>query len=173
MGFSAFFCVILSHVGGLVVMTITLIIILIVFGIVLLVLEILVLPGLIAGIIGVILMLAGILWMYNSQGDTAGHITLGLTTAISAASVIYALRSRAWERFGLKQSLDGKSVSTSDLKVAEGDEVIALSALRPMGTVLIGDQKAEAQTNGELVPAGTTVIVVKILPNKLIVKPKT
>lgn len=154
-------------------MNIFLIAFVILFGIALLLLEILVLPGLIAGIIGSILMIAGILWMYTSEGLIAGNITLFVTILVSASSIYYGLKSKAWERFGLNQKLDGKSVTTSELEVQEGDEVIALSALRPSGTVMIGEKKAEAQTNGELVPAGSTVIILKILPNKLIVKPKT
>jgi len=153
-------------------LTIALIITLIVFGIILLILEILVLPGLISGIVGVMLMITGVLWMYSSQGSTAGHITLACTAATSGAAILYALKSRAWERFGLKGHLEGKSVSTAGLPISVGDEVITMSALRPMGTILAGDHKAEAETTGEMVDAGSTVIIVKITPNKIIVKPK-
>jgi membrane-bound ClpP family serine protease len=152
--------------------TVSLIIILILFGIVLLVLEILVLPGLVAGIIGVVLMLAGILWMYTSQGDTAGHITLFATLVTAAGSIYYSLKSKAWERFGLKGQMD-KPESNTGLGFSEGDEAIALSAMRPMGTIMAHGIRAEAQTNGELITAGTTVIILKISPNKIIVKPKT
>lgn len=154
-------------------MTFALICILIVFGIILLVLEILVLPGLVAGIFGVILMVAGIFWTYESYGQKYGHIALVVTIIVATLSVYYSLKSKAWERFGLSGKLEGKSVTTENLKVSEGDEVLAVSALRPSGTVMIGDQKAEAQTNGEFVDSGQTVIVIKILGNKLLVKPKT
>lgn len=153
-------------------MTIGLIILMILFGLLLLILEILIIPGLIAGIAGVLIMLAGMYWMYKDYGSVAGHITAAATAIVTASAIFYCLKTKAWERFSLKEKLVGKSVTTDDLQVKEGDEAIAVSALRPMGTVMIGDQKAEAQTNGELVQAGTTVIVVKILSNKLIVKPK-
>ena len=153
-------------------MTIALIFILILFGILLLILEILVLPGLVAGIFGVVLMVAGILWTYRSYGSFAGNLTLLGTALLSGISVYYALRSKAWERFGLKGQLEGKTPSNLELPVQEGDELTAVSALRPMGTVLVGDQRVEAQTNGELVPAGSMVVVLKVLSNKLIVKPK-
>lgn len=152
---------------------ITFIITLILFGLLLLILEILIIPGLIAGIFGVIMMLAGIFWMYSAYGDRGGHITLISTLFLTAVSIFYAFKSKAWSRFGLKGKNDGRTTGTSELKVSVGDELITISALRPMGTVMADNQRVEAQTEGELVQAGTLVIITKILPNKLIVKPKT
>ena len=51
-----------------------------------------------------------------------------------------------------------------------GDTARTLSALRPMGTVIIGDKKLEAQTNGEHISADCDVVITQILPNKVIVK---
>ncbi|MBK7967832.1 MAG: NfeD family protein [Bacteroidetes bacterium] len=145
---------------------------LIVIGIVLLVLEILVLPGLIAGIIGGIFLFIAIIWMYSSQGDTAGHITLVSTFVVTAAAIYWSLKSRMWNRFGLKDTIDSKVNDVASLHIPVGAEGLTVSALRPSGTIVIENQKVEAQSNGELIDAGTKVIVLESLPNKVIVKTK-
>lgn len=151
-------------------MLLTSIIVLIVVGICLLVLEILILPGLIAGIIGVVLMLLGILWMYKDFGSSAGNYTSVITVIVTIFAIYYSLKSKAWQRFGLNDSLQGKTNEVDKLDLIEGDEGVALSALRPMGTVMIKDRKVEAQTNGELIQENSIVKILKVLPNKVIVK---
>lgn len=148
------------------------IILLIIIGIILVVLEILILPGLISGIIGSILIIIGILWMYKAYGATTGNYTAVLTAILTLSAVIYSLKSKAWQRFGLKDSLEGKTNEVDKMELKEGDEGITLSALRPMGTVMINEKRIEAQTNGELLSTNTQITVLKVLPNKIIVKAK-
>jgi|SRR6185436_8609955 len=148
------------------------IILLIIIGIILVVLEILILPGLISGIIGSILIIIGILWMYKAFGATTGNYTAVLTAILTLSAVIYSLKSKAWQRFGLKDSLEGKTNEVNKMELNEGDEGITISALRPMGTVMINEKRIEAQTNGELLPTNTQITILKVLPNKIIVKAK-
>lgn len=146
------------------------IIAIILFGIALLILEILILPGLIAGIIGAIFMMVGIGMMYKSFGNTYGNITLISTVVICGGSLIYVLKTKAWLRFSLKDTNDSKVIDLTHEMIAEGEEAITISALRPMGSALIKNQKYEVQTNGEYIEANKKVIVVKVLTNKLLVK---
>lgn len=145
---------------------------LILIGILLLVLEILILPGFIAGVIGGIFLLVSIVWMYKAHGDTAGHITAASTMVVTFLAIYGSLKSRAWKRYGLNDTIDGRVNDVGKLNINEGDEGRTISALRPSGTILLNDIKVEAQTNGELVDVGTKVIVTKVLPNKVIVKIK-
>ena len=145
---------------------------LIIIGIILLVLEIIVLPGMIAGIVGGIFLLIAIFWMYSSEGNVAGHITLAVTFIATFLAIYGSLKSRAWKRYGLNETNDGRVNDVGALNISEGDEGRTLSALRPSGTVLIGEKKVEAQTNGELIDVGTKVIVTKVFPNKVLVKIK-
>lgn len=143
---------------------------LIVIGILLLVLEILVLPGLVAGIAGGVFLLIAIVWMYASHGDTAGHITLAATAVATGVAIYWSLKSKMWNRFGLKDTIDGKVNDIGALAILPGEEGRTLSALRPSGMILINGNKVEAATNGEMIDVGTKVIVVQSLPNKVIVK---
>ncbi|MBL7927992.1 MAG: NfeD family protein [Bacteroidia bacterium] len=151
-------------------MTILAIILLIAIGIALLILEILVLPGLIAGIIGGVFILAGVLITYSNYGSEAGHITAILSAVISSATVIYFLRSKSWQRFGLNSKLEGKTNEVDKLPVAEGDYGITISALRPMGTIMVGNIRIEAQTKGEMIAENTQVKIIRVLPNKVLVE---
>lgn len=150
------------------------IIALIVFGIALLVLEILILPGLIAGIIGGVFILFALSWVFTKYGSAAG-IYASLAAGIATTLVLYlALRSKMWKRFSLTTSLQGNRMNVlDDREIKAGDTARTLSALRPMGTVMIGDKKVEAQTNGELIPANSEVVIINILPDKVIVKLKS
>ncbi len=145
------------------------IITIILFGIFLIVLEILILPGLIAGIIGAIFMITGIVMMYNNFGSTYGHITLISSISLTGFIVFYFLKSKSWQRFGLKDTIDSKVIDLSQTDIKPGMSAITLSALRPMGIVLINNEKYEAQTNGAYIEANTNVVVLKVMSNKLLV----
>ena len=151
-------------------MLFTLIVIMILAGMALLILEILVIPGMVAGVIGVVMMLGGIFWMYRGYGSVAGNWTAALTVFAAVFTIVYSLKSRAWERFGLKGSLKGKAVHVDTINIHEGDEGVAVSALRPSGTVYIHNTRVEAQTNGEMLPRSSRVIVQKVLSNKVLVR---
>ena len=145
---------------------------LIFIGILLLVLEILVLPGMIAGIVGGMLLLFAIFNMYSQFGTTAGHISLFVTVAIASGAIYASLKSKAWKRFGLKETIDGRVNEVSTLEISEGDEGRTISALRPSGTISINNKRVEAQSTGEMIEVGTKVVVIKVMSNKLIVKIK-
>jgi membrane-bound ClpP family serine protease len=149
------------------------IIAIILFGIILIVLEILILPGLIAGIIGAIFMVMGLLMMYKNYGDFYGNITLIATIALTAGSLIYALKSKAWRRFGLKDTIDSKVIDLTTANIEPGTVGITISALRPMGTVMIGNEMYEVQTTGTYIEANNKVIVLKVMTNKLLVELKS
>ena len=151
----------------------TVIIGLLILGIILVVLEILVLPGLVAGILGGAFLLAGIIWMYAAEGDKAGNITLAATFAATCIAIYFSLKSKSWMKYGLKSSIDSRVNDIASLSIQEGAEGRTLSALRPSGTILIDGAKVEANTSGEMIDAGSKVIVTRVLPNRVIVKMKT
>jgi membrane-bound ClpP family serine protease len=143
---------------------------LILIGILLLVLEILILPGLIAGIIGAVFLIIAIAWMYADYGSTAGNYTLLSTLLLTFLAIWGSFKSKAWSRFGHKETLEGKMNDIARHGIAEGEIGTTLSALRPSGTVLIRDAKVEGFTNGEILNAGTKVKVVRVLPGKILVE---
>lgn len=144
--------------------------ILILFGIILIVLEVLIVPGFIAGIIGAFFMAMGIGWAYQLYGATAGTWVGVASLTLCGFSVWMAFRTRVWQRFSLKTSLEGRTNEVDPQTVQPGDRGAAVSSLRPMGKVRVNGKYFEATTEGELLPANYPVIVVRVEPNKIVVK---
>jgi membrane-bound serine protease (ClpP class) len=126
----------------------------------------------VAGIMGVVFLIAGITWMYAYEGAAAGHITLVSALAATGLAIYASLKTRAWRRFGLQETIDSHVNDVVSLNISEGSEGVTVSALRPSGTIQVGDKRVEANTNGEMIDAGTKVVVVKVFPNKVLVRVK-
>jgi len=152
-------------------MTILAVFALITIGIVLIILEILVLPGLIVGIIGGTLTIAGIYMSYRNFGSTAGHLTMLGTIIATILSLYFALKSKTWDKMALNSTNDGKVNVIEEDTVKVGDEGVTISRLAPMGKVLVNDNYFEAESRNQFIDPNTKIVVLKVLDNKLIVKP--
>ena len=146
---------------------------LILIGIILLVLEILMLPGLLAGIAGVVLIMLSLAWVYVDHGSFMGNIFFASTLVVTFAAVYGSLKSKAWTRFGLKDTLDGRVNEFADAQINIGDQGICISALRPSGIVEINGHRIEAAANGLILDAGTAVEVTEVLAGKVMVREVT
>lgn len=145
-------------------------IVLILAGIILIVLEIMLLPGLVAGIIGAIMMITGIVLMYKQHGYVAGHVTVFTSVIVTGAAFWWALRSKSWQRFSLKNVIDSKAIDYQAQQISAGDEGVAVSAIRPMGKARFGDATFEVQSLNDWIDAGSAIKVIQVLPNKLVVQ---
>jgi membrane-bound ClpP family serine protease len=54
-----------------------------------------------------------------------------------------------------------------------GNEGVAVSALRPMGTADFQDKMIEVKTNGDYLAPGTRIRITKIITNDILVEPIT
>jgi membrane-bound ClpP family serine protease len=152
-------------------MSLTLLALIILIGIILLVLEIIVLPGLIAGITGLILIVLPLGWIYVDHGSTIGNISFAITLVLTIAAVYFSFKSKAWNRFGLKSTIDSKVNDISEMNVHVGDHGVCISALRPSGTVEINGHRLEAASLGTIIDAGSNIVVVEVSSTKVTVKP--
>ena len=154
-------------------MTTLIIIVLIVLGVLLLLLEFLVFPGItIAGIGGGLLIGGGILISYVHYGSQVGHITLVVALLFCGGVLLFALKSRTWNKLMLDTQVKGKVESFKDDSIHEGDSGIAITRLAPMGKVMINDITMEAKSNGPLIDVNTPIEVVKVMKKSIIVKSK-
>jgi membrane-bound ClpP family serine protease len=145
----------------------------ILIGIILLIIEILVIPGTtVVGILGTILILGGIFWMYTDFGSSTGNITLILTAIASATAVYYSLKSQAWKKLALNDALEGRAKEIDPEKVKVGDSGVTLSRLYPIGTAMINGLRCEVQASSEYLPENTNIVVTRISGSKIIVKPQ-
>ncbi|UCG27335.1 MAG: hypothetical protein JSV24_10205 [Bacteroidales bacterium] len=157
-------------------MSITLIIFLILLGIILFLIEFLLVPGItIAGIGGAILMIGGVIMAYHYHGTAVGNYVLIGTAVVAFLTVYFVLKTKTWNRIMLKTQIDSKVniVKEEVPKVKEGDVGEAVTRLNPMGKVIVNGEYYEAKSEDKFIDQKSTVEVVKVLSNKIIVKLKT
>lgn len=147
------------------------IVLLILIGILLIFAEILVIPGSsVAGFIGFLFYVIGVLFAYDHYGRPTGHIILASTAIGGGIVILLALRSNIWRKFQSKNQLEG---SANDLNIGDievGDRGEALTDINPSGNALIHNEIFEVFTSGELIAAQTEIEVTLIEDNKLIVR---
>ena len=142
----------------------------ILLGIILVVRESRVLPGMVSGILGVLMIVAGVSMSYSEFGSKGGTITLGVSILATIISIYLSFKRRSWKRFGLKDTISSHVNDVTITGVEEGALGITISALRPSGTVQINDDRIEANSLGENIDSDKKVEVIKVLSNKIIVK---
>lgn len=144
-------------------------------GVALLFLEMF-LPGMIAGVIGGILLIASIVTAYQSIGPEAGNITLVATTAFTGFLWWWWATKFQHTRFGRRMTLAATSTGTSQaegLAQLIGQTGTAATPLRPSGTILIDGKRVDAITGGEFLEKGTPVRIVRAEGSGVIVHRQT
>jgi len=148
------------------------IIILIILGIFLILLEFFIVPGItVAGIGGVLLLIAGVWLSYSTYDVTIGNYVLLSTFLVLVIILSFAFNSKTWKKISLKAENTGKAKEESSLSVKIGDKGITISRLAPMGNIMINDKLYEAESKGIYIDENTEIIIISINRNKLIVKP--
>jgi len=148
------------------------VIILIGIGLLLIVLELIFVPGTtVVGIVGLICLAVGVYLSFQFFGVRIGWTVLVGSSVTGFGILIYTLRSRAWERFTLKRSIDSKVNEEFPLNLQVGEVGEAISALRPMGNADFNSRIVEVRSHGNYVKTGRKVQIVKIDNNIVLVEP--
>jgi membrane-bound serine protease (ClpP class) len=147
-----------------------LIITLVILGAILLFLETL-LPGMIAGLIGFICLMAAVILGYRDFGYQTGSLIL------AGVLVGLLIGTWCWLRFFPESRIGKKFISqssTGELGVAKPELLngtgVALTQLRPSGTASINGQRLDVVTEGGLIERGTAVKVVAVEGARIVVR---
>lgn len=152
-------------------MSLTGIIIILLIALLLIFLEIFVLPGInVAGILGLLLMIAGIYLGYRQIGAPTAHYVLATTLVLGTLIMFFGLRSSTWRKVALDTAIESKVAGDVSENVKVGDRGTALTRLGPIGTVLINGKTFEAKS-ANIIDAKTEIEVMEIDGNEIIVKP--
>ena len=152
-------------------MSLTGIVILLLIALLLIFLEIFVLPGInVAGILGLLLMIAGIYLSYRQIGAPTAHYILAATLILGTLILVFGLRSSTWRKVSLDTAIESKAFGDVSVNVKVGDRGTALTRLGPIGTVEINGMTFEAKS-ANIIDAKTEVEVTEIVGNEIIVKP--
>ncbi len=133
-------------------------------GVALLFLEMF-LPGIIAGVIGAILLIAAVFNAYYDLGAAAGNITLLAASAATAGLWWFWATKFQHTRFGRRMTLTAADTGTAQaagLAELAGQTGTAITPLRPSGTILVGGKRVDAITGGDFLERGTSVRIVRV-----------
>lgn len=148
----------------------TFIIVLILISIVLIFIEVFFIPGTtIVGVLGLIFAIIGIYYAYN-ESITIGNITLAVTIIIFTATIIIGSKSGVWSKLSNKDAITSKVNIIDNTNLVVGTQGKAISAIRPIGKARINGKNYEVKSLGEYINTGSTVEIIKIQGNKIIVK---
>ena len=147
-----------------------LIITLVILGAILLFLETL-LPGMIAGLIGFLCLLAAVVLGYRDFGYQTGSLILGGVLVGLVVGVFFWLKffpgSRIARRFISQSSTGELGVARPELLNGTG---VALSQLRPSGIATINGQRVDVVTEGGLIERGAAIKVVAVEGARVVVR---
>ena len=149
-------------------------------GVVLLLVELFVIPGFgIAGIAGIALMLGSVFFVFRSayKFETA-VFTLSFAIILAFALAIalsYLLpKTRTWNHLVLSAAMDSgsgfHSAPREDFQVYVGKTGVALTPLRPAGTVRVDDTRLDVVTAGDFIVRDTSVKIINVEGSKIFVE---
>ncbi len=122
-----------------------------------------------------ILMLGSGLFLLLGANSLALYIIAG--ALIVAIFIFYYIAEhlptgRLWRRIILRQSTDTESgyVAHEDMPVLAGMSGVALTPLRPAGTISVGEHRIDVVTQGEYIEAGEHVIVEAVIGGRVVVR---
>ena len=143
-----------------------------VFGVCLLLLEAFVIPGFgIAGILGLGCILFSIFFIFSQAYETQQAITtlsvsVLLTVGLCIIAAYFLPKTRTWNNFVLQAEMVSEqgfhSAPREDFQHYIGQLGIALTTLRPSGTIRIGEDRLDAISIGNFVDPESTVKVVQV-----------
>ena len=141
-------------------------------GFVFILLEILFVPGTtVIGILGFIATIGGIYLSFNYFGTTTGMWFSFGCTFVFLLALVYSFKTKTWERFSLKDSMQGKFNEDLTIDLKEQEEGVTISSLKPIGKAEFNNKEYEVKSFGDYIEPGTHIRIVKIDKNNILVEP--
>lgn len=145
-------------------------------GMVLVLVEFL-LPGLVLGTIGVALILLSAVLAVKAWPDYTVYIILGeligaglsVILGLTVLTRTRALRGTLTQAHAQKPE-DGYVSAPTDLSII-GREAVVITALRPAGTIRVGDRRVDAVSDGVFIEEGRRVRVREARGSRVVVDP--
>ena len=141
------------------------------FGILLIVVEVIFVPGTtFVGIGGLLCCLYGIYRSFESYGVSGGTWSIVLTVSISLLVLIVSFKTKSWERFALKKTMDSSFNEELPQQLREGDIGETISSLKPIGKALFEDKEFEVASLGGFIAEKEKIKIIKIDNHKILVE---
>ncbi|WKK75005.2 NfeD family protein [Marivirga salinae] len=148
------------------------IIFLILAGLLLIIAELIFVPGTtFVGVIGLLLTIVGIFIVFDDYGNTAGYWTTAGTVLVTIVGIVYSFKSKSWDRFSLKSSIQSKVNDEDIFTFQVGEKGKTVSDLKPIGKAEIFGKIYEVRSKGEWIGAGQEVKITRIDSKRIFVEP--
>ncbi|MEQ9300813.1 MAG: NfeD family protein [Cyclobacteriaceae bacterium] len=145
---------------------------LILLGIGIIIVEVIFIPGTtIVGILGFIISIYGVYLGYEYFGTPTGHFIFAGGFLATTIAIVGAFKSGAWDRFSLKESMDGRVNDDYQVDIEVGDIGESVSSLKPIGKGIFRDQVMEVRTNGDYIRESNKIKVIRVDGRKIFVEP--
>jgi membrane-bound ClpP family serine protease len=99
-----------------------------------------------------------------------GFVTIGVVLLLSLAVTILSLRAKTWQRFALKDKMEGVRTRNPAQLVTVAQKGVSVSRLSPMGTVVIDGTTYEAKSLDAYIDPRSEVEVVGVENFTVLVK---
>lgn len=142
-------------------------------GIGIIIAEIIIPSGGILSILAVGIFAYSLYMVFSNISIFAGMVFLTVDIITIPILIIMGLKFIAHSPVTLRETLSREGGVTSqaeDMDQYLGLEGIALTDLRPAGMALLNDMRTDVVTRGEYLNKGTSIIVIKITVNQIVVK---
>ncbi len=147
------------------------IILILLLGLALIFVEVFVIPGTsLAGLLGGVALVVGVVLVYNSYGEYWGRIALAGSAVAALLAVYLGFRTIQSNKLAMKGEITGR---VNELQVDAhkvGDKGTAVTELRPNGKAIFNDNKIEVYSTGEYIQRNSAVEIIKITNDKIFVK---
>ena len=111
--------------------------------------------------------------VFTTISVNAGLVFVGVDIFVIPVVLVMAFKALGASSWSLHKTLsrnEGVASQSPDLPAWVGQTGVAVTNLRPSGTVMIGDNRLDAVTDGEYVDAGTPVTVTLVSGNRMVVE---
>ena len=151
-----------------------------IIGVALLLIEVFVIPGFgVAGIAGIVLMVGSVFFVfrnaYKLETAVSGlSFAIILTFALAIALSYILPKTRTWNHLVLETAMDSDmgfhSAPREDFQKYLGKTGVALTPLRPAGTVRVDDKRLDVVTAGDFIMRETPVKIINVEGSKIFVE---
>lgn len=111
--------------------------------------------------------------VFTTISVNMGLVFLGVDIFVIPVVLVLAFKALGASSWSLHKRLsrdEGVASQSPDLAAWIGKEGVAVTNLRPSGTVMIGDTRLDAVTDGDYVSSGTPVKVTLVSGNRMVVE---
>jgi len=119
------------------------------------------------------LLLYSLYLVFTTISVNVGLVFVGVDIFVIPVVLVMAFNALGASSWSLHKTLsrkEGVASQSPDLAAWVGQTGVAVTNLRPSGTVMIGDNRLDAVTDGEYVDAGTPVTVTLVSGNRMVVE---